>query len=289
VTADELVCPSCSSQVKPAQRFCSNCGTALSAAGDERAPTLPPDDSWDPVAYADIPRYGAPREVERTRTGLHFMIFGFAFVWIPYVSVLGGLLIIIGVVFLWLGRRAYGQVNRRFVVRGCTCVVLSLLLSFLAALVFVGAVVDSAATGGATVPGVGAALRSDLNALLISTLVTSTIGALGYVLLVYGLAGTPVRRLLWVGFGLSIALSVVTYAIVWPQISTAIAQATSGSTINVGPVNDLRVRLSLWGSLQFIPGVVFLYSYYRVRRGTFGSQGPSEHPPEIAAPFARTR
>lgn len=204
------------------------------------------------------------RDADRTLTGLMLMIVGFGLVWIPEVGAIGSLLLLIGVVIVWMGRRAFGEAHALYATAGAVLVILALLVGIVLAIWFVAAVV-SAATSGASLPALGSVLHSDLEVLFVAGWAGGLLGLLGYVLLPYSIADRSARLLLWGAFGLSIVISAVDYSLLWPQISTAISQATSGSTINVGPVQALDTRSALYGAAQIVPDLLFLWAYYRVR------------------------
>ncbi len=303
VSATPVRCPHCGAPTRPGQRFCADCGTALlelrSTAGDAE----PTDDDYDPVEEADelesgrppgSARVEAPRsstaavEAPRTMTGLLLMILGFGFLWIPYASVVGGLLAFVGVVFLWVGRREFDPAHRRNAVLGGVLVVLGLLVALLAGLSFSGAVIDAATTSGATPQSVGAAFRADLVGVVVAAGVASALTVLGYVLLPYRLADRPSRGLLWAGFASSVGLTMLVAAILLPQVSAAITAATSGSSINPGPVEALEGRATLLGALQILPDLMFLVAYYRTRTALLtDTVGPGRGVAPVS-PYGRT-
>jgi len=282
LTAGSSRCPACGGPAEPGARFCSRCGQALPAAAPELTYAPPGQASWGTVADVEAVGYDGNRTADRTRTGVLLMILSFALAWIPYVAFVGGILALIGIVFLWLGRAGFGPDHRRNVVAGCVCVLLGILVSLFAALWFASAVVSAAATTSTTLSGVGAALQSALEGLLVSAVVAGALGALGYVLLPYALADRTSRWLLWGGLVLSVALSVLLLTLLWPQLTAAIGQATSGTTINVAPVQAVETRETIVATVQFFPQMMFLTAYYRVRRrlmrgpgGAATSAGPS--------------
>lgn len=289
MTAGKGYCPACGTPSGPGARFRSRCGQALPDTAPASPYVAPEAHSWDTVAEADAVRYGLQRGSDRTRTGLLLMILSFALGWIPYVAFVAGILAFIGIIYLWLGRNDLGPGHRRSVMAGCVCVVLAILVSIIAVLGFVSAVFSAAAAAGTTLSDVGATLRGALERLLVSVIVAGALGSLGYVLLPYALADRTSRALLWGGLALSVGLSVLVVAVLWPQLSSAVAQATSGSSINVGPVQAVETRETILATLQFFPQMMFLAAYYRVRNREAKIAEGTDVGPAPSSPYGRLR
>jgi hypothetical protein len=287
MSSTPLICPSCDKPVADGQFYCANCGASLELPTWAPRSSVAPSESWDTVLVADTVR-AVPRALSRTKTGLLLMIFGFALDWVPYISDLGGLLILIGVGYLWFGRHGFTDSRRRAVVWGSAAVALSLLLGFGIVIWFLGDVTSAASGPGETTAALTARFQYDIQVPLAGVVGASALGASGYVLLPYALADRTSRIMLWTAFALTIWISVLSLAIISPQISTAVAQALSATPINLAPVQALQSEEAELGALQFLPFMLFLWAYYRTRVEVF-----SEHPPETKQPaepgkFART-
>ncbi len=206
------------------------------------------------------------RDVSRTLTGLLLMIISFGLAWIPYINAIGGLLAIIGIIFVWLGRGAFSAAHHRFVNGGAACILLGFLLVVVATIWLTVEIVAAVSAFGSTPSTVGATLQGALASFFVIGLVSAGLVALGHVLLPYGLTNERERLLLWGAFVLVVALGAVNAALIWPQISSAIATATSGSTINTAPLDALQTRSTLFGILAIVPDLMFLWVYYRARQ-----------------------
>ena len=263
MSAPGSYCPFCGSYNVPGSAFCHNCGRALAAAPPSPPGALPSSPGFGPTS---IPNLAPSKAVDQTATGLLLMVIGFAISWIPFVSFVGGILVLIGIIFLFLGRKAFGGVHRSSVVLGCTCILIGLLAEVGVVIWFTAALFTSADSLGQTASGFGSAAQTDLNVLLVALAVTGSLVALGYLLLPYELVERKFRPVLWGAFAASVALTVTVYAIIQPQISTAIASATSGAMINTGPISALETTELLLGALQVVPSVLFAWAYYNARK-----------------------
>lgn len=261
-------CPSCGWSAILGQQFCTHCGVRTGSSSGSALPVTASREFAN-LTLAGSGRPTLSRAQDRTKSGLLLMILGFAVLWIPYIGGIGGLIALIGVVLLWVGRGSFGSSHHRAVWVGSACVLVSLVLAFGVALWFVFTLITAAQTPGQTISAFGSELQSDLVTLLVTTLVASAIASMGYVALPYALADRGSRALLWGAFTLSVLTTVVGVALLWPQISTAISQATSGSTVDLAPIRAIQTQSTLWGTLQVVPDMMFLWAYYRIRNRVF--------------------
>ncbi len=214
------------------------------------------------------------RDRDWTVTGLLLLVIGFALGWIPYISVVGGLLALVGIILVFLGRRGYGPLHRRYVVIGAALLILALLADFTLSISFVLGIVSlTPPSPGSNLSSLGAAITADLATLVIGTAVLGVLASLSRVIMVYALADHAARNLLWLGFITGTVLSVVVFVIVWPEIATAVSQATSGTTFNVGPLNQLETTLDLLGLTGVVPSALFAWAYFRCRARALSDAG----------------
>jgi hypothetical protein len=271
MSSTPLVCPRCGKPVISQQQYCFQCGSPLAW----NVPGADSSQKLTPFQSASVAEMG-PRARNRTRAGFTLMIVAFAILWIPYVGDLGALVALAGVVMLFLGREGFDESHRRLVSLGTTAVIIGLLVSIGVALWFVSTIISAATTPGETLTQVGAVLSSALGTLLVVALVATGLTSLGYVALPYALADRTSRILLWAGLAASLGIAVLVLSLLYPQITMAIAQATSGSTINVTPVQTLDSKSILAGAAQVGPDLMFLLAYYQTRAQIFGGPpGPA--------------
>lgn len=285
MSSSDTLCPECGHLVSEGQQFCANCGLSLGAPSVSPRSVLPPADDWDSVLESDrvAKATNRSRAQERARTGMRLTLAAFALLWIPYLQYLGSLLAFVGLIFLWFGRKAFDEPFRRGVVRGVGLVVLGLAVLVYVTILYVSQAVDAANTYGETVAQLGAAIQSGLVVLILGSLLSTVLVSIGYVALPYGRADRISRPLLWGAFTMAIALSVLQASILWPQVSTAVASATSGGVVNLGPVQTLQFESLELGLLQIIPDLTFFYAYYRIGATMSPVRAPGYPPSSISA------
>jgi hypothetical protein len=193
------------------------------------------------------------------------MIIGFLLGWIPYVNLVGGILLLIGIFLLFLGRRAHGTSHCRVVVQGSILVFLGVVGGFVASLAFTSAILDDAATAGATLAQVGALIKGDLLGLFVASVVLGTVVRFGEILLVYRLSTRTIRILLWSGLLVGLVLGVATLWYLLPQINSAIDQATGGTQLDLGPIDRVEATSQLLSLTGILPSVLFAAAYYLAR------------------------
>src|SRR5437870_12424508 len=154
--------------------FCVNCGSALSAgAGSGAPPTAAP---MYPGAMPGLPSaWDAERrkQIGRTKTGVLLLLVGTLIGWLPYIGVIGFILVFVGAILVILGRKAFGASHSRNVILSIVLVILGIIITVAAGIVLVVATVSSFIPGNAPTP---AAITSAFNNFLI--------------ILVFGTSGT---------------------------------------------------------------------------------------------------
>jgi hypothetical protein len=185
--------------------------------------------------------------------------------WIPYLDFIGDILVLIGVILVILGRRGFGDDHRRNVVVGGLLFFLTIIATVALAVWFAVTLIGQAGASGATLSSLGSALNSDLAALFVGAAVIGVIGGLAQVIIPYALSDRETRILLWAAYLISVALSIVILVVLYPEIASAVSQATSGSKFNRGPIDSLETTSTLLGVSKAIPSLLFAWAYWRAR------------------------
>ncbi len=249
-------CPVCARPCAPGQAFCGFCGARLGAPGPYPVPSS--GTAW---AGASSATPGSPTQ---TITGLMLMIVAFALSWIPIADVVGGILTLIGLVYLWNGRRELGAAHRGEVKLGVLLFVMALVVGVAGAVALVVATISfnfSVANNGTaptlahTAPSLG--LEVAVGALV--TVAAALIAAC-WVKLPYSLADPSARRLLLVAGALEVIVTAVYAA------AEIHAFATLASVYSLGGSSGPWPDPTLVGLLLVAPYLLFLVAYRRIRK-----------------------
>ena len=200
----------------------------------------------------------------RTITGLLLMVIGFLLDWLPYISDLGGLLILIGAVLVFLGRHGFGEAQVTSAARGMALIVISFVATIGLAVWFVAALVGQFVQSTAGQYSAGPGVDAVLQAFLYGIVAVGVLGALGYAVLGWGLADRPTRNLLLVGFVAQVAVSVLLVVLLLPVITSVINQTIANPSSN--PASGFQNQLYVYELVDGIPAGLFAWAYLRVRR-----------------------
>jgi len=256
--------------------FCANCGSSaamaggMPSAGGAQAP-LPAYPAYPGYGYGASPwEAERQKQVGRTKTGLLLMLVGGLISWIPFIGLLGSLLLLIGAILVILGRKAFGATHSRNVIIAIVVFFVGI-ISAIAIGVMLGVALYAASTGSSDPATVANAFVNALNNFLIGLIVVSAIVGIAYVLFTYALQQQIGKVLLWAGYAASVAIAIAVYVVISQLFATAIAQATSGTTYDPGPLLAVQAQATALGILSVIPSILFAAATYlawsRVNRG----------------------
>jgi hypothetical protein len=256
-------CPSCLQPVGAGQQFCGACGAPLPASGP-----LPPlaGPMASPLPFAPVPVRRSPTQ---TVTGLLCMLLGFLLLWVPYVDLVGGILVFVGLIYLWVGRRELGPAHAREVVIGGALVVSAIVAATVAVTALVLATFRTALTLNGTQPSVSIPplTTGELAVVVAALLAAIVLISLAYLALVYSLADRASRLLLWFAVALAIASGAADVAV------EASALASLGAPSGFVALGGLSRESTLVGLLEVGPDVLFFAAYLRVRRRLLRGEG----------------
>ena len=242
-----------------------------------------------PVAVYEVRTWhpsASSKAQDRTLSGLLAMVIGFGLAWIPYVGSIGSLFVLIGLFLVGLGRWGFGRAHRDKVLVGGFLILVALIGSVILAIWFVFALLGDVSSSSASVAAIGSQLQSDLSTFFVAGAILTVFTCLGQVVLVYELSDQQTRYLLWTALFAAIAIQVLVAMILLPQIDTVIAQATSGTTFDPTPIQNLESTSSAWQALAVVPDLLFSYGYYRAReRAKELSPRPAVLPPPPGTPI----
>lgn len=215
------------------------------------------------------------KRIDRTRTGLLLLIVGSALGWIPIVGIVGGILSLVGVILVMVGRKAFGRGHGRNTIIAVLLFALSV-VGFVVLYFILGFAIASAVLGTPDLP----AIRSAVTTYFWGAAVLAVVGGLWSVLVTYALQKPLGRVLLWAGYVSSSALAVAILVLVAPGLPDAVVQAvqTGGSDpFALGAAVDAALApANQWGLLGVVPSLLFAAAYYlawdRIKRGEIPEQ-----------------
>jgi len=222
--------------------------------------------------------YERTKQIDRTKTGILLLLIGSLLSWIPFVNLIGYVLLLVGAILVILGRKAFGRAHSRNVIISIVMFVVGILVAIVVAVIVLFSNISGFLTGGgAPTP---AALASALNAILIGGIVGAVIVGIAEVLFTYALQAQTGRILLWAAYGANMALSVAIYAILSPLLAGVLTQSD---------YNGLVGQQSTLGLLSVIPAALFATADYlawsRISRGEIPAPPAQPPMPATAPPF----
>src|SRR3989442_8477857 len=218
------------------------------------------------------------KQIDRTKTGLLLLLIGGLISWVPIVGIVGGLLLLIGAIFVILGRKAFGSTHARNVVIAIVLFFVGVIIGIIAGVLFAAALFSAIASQNQT--AVANALASAFNTLLVGAIIAAAVSGIASVLFTYALQKQIGKMLLWAGYAANLVISIAVFAIIGPLISNAVAQSTSGGTYNPAPIAALQAQLSGLGYLSVVPALLFAAATYLAwSRVSHGEIPPPTTPP----------
>jgi hypothetical protein len=192
-------------------------------------------------------------------------VIGFLLSWIPYVDEIGGLLVLIGVILVYSGRKGFYREHPTHAAWGMGLVLLSILsvIGLTLWLFFALEGITTVSSTGTVTVDTGA-LGGILQGFVFGAAVIGLIGAAGYATLPWALADGSTRNLLLAALLVQIAVTVLLAAYVLPILQTAVNYAIAHPGTN--PVPGIDGDLDLLTVFQVLPAALFAWSYLRVRR-----------------------
>lgn len=252
MTASDAACPQCGTPVsKP----------SVPAPVPAWASAPPPAAAYPPIAYPPPQEwsYETRRDIDRTKTGVALLAVGSLLGWIPVISALGGLLVLIGAILVILGRSAFGLDHSRNV-----GIAIGLYLIGVIGILFLGVGFISQLESAVTLPAAEAqaVIVSAFNTFLIGAIIFGIFTGLASVLFLYAILDTTGRVLIWAAFFASLGVAVLVFVIIAGQIDAAIAASFSGATPDPIPLLSLDAQINSLRVLQIIPDLLLAGAAY---------------------------
>jgi len=249
--AGSVTCPRCGAANAAGTKFCVNCGSALSAGtGAGRPPAAP----MYPGAMPGLPSaWDAERrkQIDRTKTGVLLILVGTLIGWLPYIGIIGFLLVFVGAILVILGRKAFGAAHSRNVIISIVLVILGIIITVVAGVILVFATISSIIPGNAPTP---AAITSTFNNFLIILVVGTIVTGLASVFFTYAIQNQTGRMLLLGGYAARIVLQIAIFVVLSQAVGTFVAAMFPGGTYNPAAAAvaaaDFSARVQTLGYLE---------------------------------------
>ena len=262
----ELVCPKCAFVNSEGSKFCHKCGSPLAAPGSPGSLFGQSGSAYDYAAMMAAQRRVS--DVDHTKNGLLLLMIGILLGPIPYLQYIGGILVVVGAIFVIVGRNAFGADHSRNTVWSIIIYVIGIAIVIAGTVgLFVAvfyATINAMSQGTPNSPSIAQSLSSSFEGFLILVAVGGAIIGVAEVLFTYALQEQTGKILLWTGYLASIVLSIIDLATIFPLIDNAAAQAVVGFRYNPAPFSDLQSQLRLLQLLGFIPALLFATAIYMV-------------------------
>ena len=227
--------------------------------------------------YMGMPGLASPMEAERrtqisrTKTGVLLLLIGTAIRWIPYIGIVGAILLLVGAILVILGRRVFGAKHARNVMISILLFVVGFIIAVIAGIVVAGALLAGLFGQIPT----QAAVQSALNNYLIIALVAAIIGGLASVFFTYELQNPVGRYLLFGGYAASVIIQIAIFVVLSQAISAALAAMFPNGTYNptqaAVALSDFTTRATTLSLLEGIPALIYAAADYiawnRINKG----------------------
>jgi len=276
-------CAQCAAENAAGARFCQRCGSFLLDQRSGPGPTTAPRSAFPaltPLGSAALPPPGPAAGVvappvpasppfpatDQTPQGLLFLAIGFLIGWIPFIGLIGGILTLVGLIYVYNGRDDLGPEHHRTVVRGLVLIVVGVAGGFATSAIAAFVLFESVAVSiGGTGSPAGPSLGGSVILLVALATASAVLGALGRVLLVWVPADRSARIVLWAGFALLVPISVVAAVLPLWVFSSALSASSTAS------YDSWTLGLDL---LDVVPAVLFAWAYLSVRARLRGDGPP---------------
>ncbi len=221
------------------------------------------------------------QSIARTKTGLLLLVIGLLMGPIPYVDILGGILVLIGAILVIVGGKPFGQTHSRNTIWSVIIYVVGVAVIIVGSVAFTFSVFSTTAistiNGSFNPNTVSQALSSSFDGLLMATVLGGAIIGIANVFFTYAIQNRNGRILLWSGYLASLAVSAATFLIISPLIASAVNQALSGGTYNPASIAALQFQEYTVGLLGIIPAGLYATAFYlvwsRINRGEIPASG----------------
>lgn len=259
-------CPKCGAALAAGDTVCYQCGTPVTGASPpapEPSWMIRPPASGGPAfpSPSSPPEYSYEqrRGIDRTKTGVALLAVGSALGWIPVISLLGGLLALVGAILVIMGREAFGPAHSRNVAIAIVLYLIGLFGVFILAAGLVGQIEAAVALPAPQVEG---GMVDAFNTFLVGGIVVGIFSGLAVVLFLYALLDSVGKVLIWASFFASFGLLLFVWAVIIGQVGSATSAAFASSPPDLGPLLALDAQINALRLLDILPDLLMAAAAY---------------------------
>ena len=211
---------------------------------------------------------------------------------VPLITLIGGILSLIGAILVILGRKAFGPEHSRNAIWSIIIYIVGFVIIIIGVIAFAFAIISAtiaSRSGNMTdLTVIAQALTSSFDGLLIAGIVGGAVSSIAYVLFTYQLQNRNGRIILWAAYASSIAIGIINAIIVSALLSDAVQRSIAGGIFNPDPLRALQNQLQALGLLGFIPAALYATALYlvwsRIGRGELPATTPAPPSPTFSPP-----
>jgi len=273
-------CPKCGHANQAQFQFCASCSGPLPPVMAAPPPMVammpPPGYAWTPYGWQDLERQ---KQIDRTKTGALLLVVAFGIAWIPLVGAIGGIVQLIAIIFMALGRKGFGPAHARNVLLGVVLwligILLAVVVGVLAALRIIGAF---GPFGGVVTPE---DLIGFFDMIVIGVLIGAAIGGLMIVLFGVGLSEKNGKILLILGYVSSMVVAALLFLLLRQGIVDLAQNLNSQAALQ--RITDQTTLLTISSVIPYsMYALAFFLIFNRIKRGEIPA-GPAQPPMAMPA------
>ncbi len=206
-------------------------------------------------------RADTSKAADRTRTGLLLLVIGAVLSAIPFISIVGALILLIAVILIYMGAVAFGEQHRMYVVWSIVTWIL----------IFIGVLVSVVVIGLQLAAAIieerpPAEMLSTWTAFVIAYAVGGAAFGIPYLLITYRLQEDDGRKVLWLAFVVQAGVLVGVAAALYSQMEAFINEIVSGYGTSLFLGGQLGPE-ALAGLTNLVWAYAFYLAYRRVADG----------------------
>lgn len=274
-------CPSCAYTLVTGEPFCPHCGAAVTASATAAPPPPLAYPAWGAPHYMPTGNSGRVQMIDRTKSGLTLLIAGALLSWIPIISIIGGLLALVGAILVILGRDAFGAAHSRNVMIAVVLYIIGFFAILLIAISFAASLTAASSLPASEAPG---AITDAFRGYLLAVLVAGIFTGLAEVLFLYGLLNALGKVLIWASFLLGILLAAFVFTSIMNLLPATLAAAYATMPPDPAPLVALDNQLQSLRLLTALPSLLSAAAAYvalrRINNGEIPVPSPWEAPPK---------